>query len=121
VDEIIFWLTGHTAESLQDAIDVKIDLETFFAEAPRFQPNASLIKGVVCGVRVEDVEDETTRKIRFLDKLSTSCQRQGMERFWPICLGRLRQFIIHCDGMGGQQVPVMRPLFSFSTEPPNQR
>jgi hypothetical protein len=69
VDEVIFWLTGHTAKSLQKAIDAKIDLETFYAEAPRFQPNASLIKGVVCGIRVEEVEDETMRKIRYLDKL----------------------------------------------------
>jgi hypothetical protein len=69
VDEIIFWLTGHSADSLRKAIEAEIDLETFFAEAPRFQPNASLIKGVVCGVRVEEVEDETMRKIRYLDKL----------------------------------------------------
>jgi hypothetical protein len=69
VDEIIFWLTGHSADSLRKAIEAEIDLETFFAEAPRFQPNASLIKGVVCGVRVEAVEDETMRKIRYLDKL----------------------------------------------------
>ena len=69
VDQIIFWLTGHTAKSLQKAIDAKVDLETFYAEAPRFQTNASLIKGVVCGVRVEEVEDETMRKIRYMDKL----------------------------------------------------
>jgi hypothetical protein len=69
VDEIIFWLTGHRAGSLQKVMDANIDLETFFAEAPRFQPNASLIKGVVCGVRVEEVEDDTMRKIRYLDKL----------------------------------------------------
>jgi hypothetical protein len=69
VNEIIFWLTGHKAESLQKAMDAQIDLETFFAKAPRFQPNARLIKGVVCGVRVEEVEDETMRKIRYLDKL----------------------------------------------------
>jgi hypothetical protein len=69
VDQIIFWLTGHTAASLKKAMDAEIDLETFFAEAPRFQPNASLIKGVVCGVRVEEVADETMRKIRYLDKL----------------------------------------------------
>jgi hypothetical protein len=69
VDEIISWLTGHDAKSLRKAIEAKIDLETFFATAPRFQPNASLIKGVVCGVRVEEVEDETMRKIRYLDKL----------------------------------------------------
>ena len=53
---------------MQKAIDAKIDLETFYSKAPRFQPNASLIKGVVCGVR-EEVEDETMRKIRYLDKL----------------------------------------------------
>ena len=69
VDEIIFWLTGHTAKSLQKVIDAKVDLETFYSKAPRFQPNATLIKGVVCGVRVEEVEDETMRKIRYLDKL----------------------------------------------------
>jgi hypothetical protein len=69
VDEIIFWLTGHQAKSLQKAIDAKTDLETFFAKAPRFHPNAGLIKGVVCGVRIEDLEDETMRKIRYLDKL----------------------------------------------------
>ena len=69
VDEIIFWLTGHKAKSLQKAIDAKIDLETFFAEAPRFQPNARLIQGVVCGIRVEEIEDKTTRKIRYMDKL----------------------------------------------------
>lgn len=69
VDEIIFWLTGHKAASLKKALDAKIDLETFYAEAPRFQPKASLIKGVVCGVRVEDVEDDTLRKLRYLDKL----------------------------------------------------
>src|SRR5262249_50687211 len=69
VDEIIRWLTGHTAKSLQKAIDGEIDIETFYAKAPRFQPNASLITGVVCGVRVEEIEDETMRKIRYLDKL----------------------------------------------------
>ena len=69
VDEIIFWLTGHRAKSLQKALETEIDLETFFAKAPRFQPNASLIKGVVCGVRVEDIEDRTMRRIRYLDKL----------------------------------------------------
>jgi hypothetical protein len=69
VDEVICWLTGHQAKSLQKAIDAEVDLETFFAKAPRFQPNAHLIKGVVCGIRVEEIEDETMRKIRYLDKL----------------------------------------------------
>ena len=69
VDEIITWLTGYGPEGLKKAIDSGVDLATFYAQAPRFQANASLIKGVVCGVRVEEVEDETIRKIRYLDKL----------------------------------------------------
>ena len=69
VDEIIFWLTGHRTESLKKALDAGVDLETFYAEAPRFQPNAKLITGVVCGVRVEEIEDVTMRKARYLDKL----------------------------------------------------
>jgi hypothetical protein len=69
VDEVIFWLTGYRAESLKTAIDAKTDLETFFAEAPSFHPNATLIKGVVCGVRVEEIEDITMRRVRYLDKL----------------------------------------------------
>jgi hypothetical protein len=81
VDEVIFWLTGHKAGSLKKAIDAEIDLETFYAKAPRFQPNASLIKGVVCGVRVEDVEDDTMRKIRYLDKLIDElAQGKAMEK-----------------------------------------
>ena len=81
VDEIIFWLTGHTAKSLQKAIDAKIDFETFFAESPRFQPNATLIKGVVCGIRVEEIEDETVRKVRYLDKLIDELARgKAMEK-----------------------------------------
>jgi hypothetical protein len=81
VDQVIFWLTGHKAESLKKVIDAKIDLETFFAQAPRFQPNASLIKGVVCGIRVEEIEDETTRKIRYMDKLIDElAQGKAMEK-----------------------------------------
>ena len=69
VDEIIFWLTGHTANSLKRVMNAKTDLETFYAEAPRFHPKAKLISGVVCGVRVEDVEDPLMQQIRYLDKL----------------------------------------------------
>jgi hypothetical protein len=68
VDKIIFWLTGHTAASFKKVLDAKTDLETFY-EAPRFQPKARLITGVVCGVRVEDIEDITMRRARYLDKL----------------------------------------------------
>jgi hypothetical protein len=69
VDEVIFWLTGHKAATLKKVLDAETDLETFFAKAPRFQPNAKLITGVVCGVRVEEIEDVTMRRIRYLDKL----------------------------------------------------
>ena len=69
VDQIICWLTGYSQVELQRQIELESDLETFFAQAPLFNPNASLIKGVVCGVRVEDIEDPLMRKVRYLDKL----------------------------------------------------
>ncbi|CUL68411.1 TPA: DUF2200 domain-containing protein [Listeria monocytogenes] len=69
VDEIIFWLTGYDQDSLQQAIDQAIDFETFFAEAPKMNPNASLITGVICGYRVEEIEDKLMQQIRYLDKL----------------------------------------------------
>jgi hypothetical protein len=69
VDEIIRWLTGYDAAGLQRQIRDKVDFDTFFAQAPALHPNASLITGVVCSVRVEDVEDPLMQKIRYLDKL----------------------------------------------------
>ena len=69
VDRIICWLTGYSDEGLQQQIQQGSDLETFFARAPAIHPNSSLIKGVVCGVRVEEVEDPLMKKIRYLDKL----------------------------------------------------
>ncbi|EDP7435170.1 DUF2200 domain-containing protein [Listeria monocytogenes] len=69
VDEIIFWLTGYDQDCLQQAIDQAIDFETFFAEAPKMNPNASLITGVICGYRVEEIEDKLMQQIRYLDKL----------------------------------------------------
>ena len=69
VDRIICWLTGYSEAQLREQIALESDLESFFADAPRFNPNASLIKGVVCGVRVEDVDDPLMRDIRYLDKL----------------------------------------------------
>ena len=69
VDAVIAWLTGYRGEVLQRALDTKVDFETFFAQAPRMNPNAGLITGVVCGVRVEDVADPLMQKIRYLDKL----------------------------------------------------
>ena len=69
VDQVICWLTGYTQAGLQQQIKKETDFETFFAQAPAFNPNSSLITGVVCGVRVEDVKDPLMRKIRYLDKL----------------------------------------------------
>lgn len=69
VDKIIFWLTGYTKQSLQKQIDRKTDFETFFAEAPALNPNVSKITGVICGYRVEEIEDKLIQKIRYLDKL----------------------------------------------------
>lgn len=69
VDTIIYWLTGYDEQTLQEQIDRKNDLETFFAEAPQMNPNVSKITGVICGYRVEEIEDELMQKIRYLDKL----------------------------------------------------
>jgi hypothetical protein len=69
VDQIIRWLTGYTQKALDGQIEKQNDFETFFAQAPAMHPNTSLIKGVVCGIRVEEVEDPLMQKIRWLDKL----------------------------------------------------
>lgn len=69
VDEVICWLTGYTREGLKKQIEAESDFETFFAKAPKVNPNASLIKGVVCGIRVENIDDPLIRNVRYLDKL----------------------------------------------------
>lgn len=69
VDEIICWLTGYSQEELEAQLERQVDFETFFAEAPQLNPARSIIKGVVCGLRVEDIEEATMREIRYLDKL----------------------------------------------------
>lgn len=69
VDEIIFWLTGYNQETLQQQIDKNSNFETFFAQAPQLNPNASQIKGMICGYRIEDIEDKLVQKVRYLDKL----------------------------------------------------
>ncbi|MCF7807047.1 MAG: DUF2200 domain-containing protein [Candidatus Marinimicrobia bacterium] len=81
VDEIICWLTGYDQAGLERVLSDKIDFETFFADAPKMHPNTSLITGVVCGVRVEEVEDPLMQKIRFLDKLIDELARgKAMEK-----------------------------------------
>ncbi len=69
VDQIICWLTGYNQSGLQQQIEHENDFETFFAQAPAMHPKSSLIKGVVCGVRLEEIEDPLMQKIRYLDKL----------------------------------------------------
>jgi len=69
VDAVICWLTGYNPRQLERQLKKQTDFETFFKEAPKLNPSRTLIKGVVCGVRVEDVEDPTMREIRYLDKL----------------------------------------------------
>ncbi len=69
VDAIICWLTGYSQQELERQLEKQTDFETFFKEAPKLNPSRTLIKGVVCGVRVEDIQEPTMREIRYLDKL----------------------------------------------------
>lgn len=69
VDQVICWLTGYDEAGLQRQIELENDLETFYAQAPAFQPNAALITGLVCGIRVEEIQDPLMQKVRYLDKL----------------------------------------------------
>lgn len=69
VDEIIFWLTGYDKDTFREQLLKETDVETFFTQAPHMNPKVTLIKGVICGCRVEEIEDELMRKIRYLDKL----------------------------------------------------
>ena len=79
VDQVIRWLTGYTQAQLRKQIDQEVDFETFFVKAPAMNPATGLIKGVVCGVRVEEVEDPLMRKIRYLDKLIDE-----LAKGWPM-------------------------------------
>lgn len=69
VDEVIRWLTGYTPKGLETQLKKKTDFETFFAQAPRLNPSRSLITGVICGVRVEEIKDHIVQSVRYLDKL----------------------------------------------------
>ena len=81
VDEIIRWLTGYSQKELEGILEDKTDFETFFAEAPGLNPSRCLIKGVICGIRVEEMEESTMKEIRYLDKLIDELARgKAMEK-----------------------------------------
>jgi hypothetical protein len=81
VDEIIGWLTGYGPDQIEIELEKQTDFETFFADAPRPNPSRALITGVVCGVRVEEIEEPTMREIRYLDKLIDELARgKSMEK-----------------------------------------
>lgn len=85
VDSIISWLTGYDQKTLEQLIDNKTNFEDFFAEAPQINPNCSKIKGLICGYRVEEIEDELMQKIRYLDKLIDELARgKKMEKILRI-------------------------------------
>jgi hypothetical protein len=69
VDEVICWLTGYSRQELEGQIEKRTDLETFIAEAPELNPSRALIKGTICGIRVEEIEEPTMRELRYMDKL----------------------------------------------------
>ena len=81
VDEIIRWLTGYSQKQLEDRLNRKTDFETFFTAAPKLNPSRTLIKGVICGVRVEEIQDPIMREVRYLDKLIDELARgKAMEK-----------------------------------------
>jgi hypothetical protein len=81
VDEIVFWLTGYSRKTFEAQLEKRKDFEAFFAEAPRLNPARTLIKGAICGVRVEDITEPTMREIRYLDKLIDElAQGKAMEK-----------------------------------------
>lgn len=81
VDEIISWMTGYTPSQLDDVIENQTDFETFFAKAPKMNPNRKLITGLICGIRVEEMEESTMKEVRYLDKLIDELARgKAMEK-----------------------------------------
>jgi hypothetical protein len=81
VDQIILWLTGYSQQELQHHLDQRTDFETFFANAPRLNPSRTLITGVICGIRVENIEEPLMRELRYLDKLVDELARgKAMEK-----------------------------------------
>jgi len=89
VDEIIRWLTGYSQQALEEHLEQQTDLETFITEAPQLNPSRSLIKGVVCGVRVEDIEEPLMQELRYLDKLIDELAKgKAMEKILRASIGK---------------------------------
>ena len=85
VDEIILWLTGYSAEAFEALLADRTDFETFFAKAPKLNPARETITGVICGVRIEQIEDPLMREIRYLDKLIDELARgRQMQKIWRV-------------------------------------
>jgi hypothetical protein len=103
VDEIIRWLTGYGQDRLEAQVESGADIETFFAEAPELNPDRGLIKGVICGVRVEEIEDPTTQSARYLDKLIDELAKgKAMEKI-------LRKQVAAADSSPGSRKSPRRP------------
>lgn len=98
VDEVIYWLTGYDQVGLQNQLDKNVDYETFFNEAPQINPNAAKITGVVCGVRVENIEDPLMQKIRWLDKLVDELAKGNP---WRRFCGMRSAFLDWCWALSG--------------------
>ena len=97
VDQVIRWLTGYTQAGLQKQIEKENDFQTFFAQAPAMHPNTSLIKGVVCGVRVEEVDDPLMQKVRYLDKLIDELAKEAWRNSAAITSKKsIRSFFSAC-------------------------
>jgi len=93
VDEIILWLTGYSQKEFEAQLKKQTDFETFFAQAPLMNPSRTLIKGVICGVRIEEIEEKTMREIRYLDKLVDELAK-----------GRPMEKILRNFGVGSQGI-----------------
>lgn len=104
VDEIIRWLTGHSQESLDAELAARTDFETFFGRAPRLNPARALITGVVCGIRVETIEEPLMRELRYLDKLIDELAK-----------GRKMERILRGRGVAAPELGIVSPEFFDDT------
>ncbi len=108
VDEIVRWLTGYSQKGLETQLQKKTDIETFIANAPRLNPSRALIKGVICGVRVEDIREPTMREIRYLDKLIDELAKgRAMEKILRSATEK-NELELHSDPRSQDALPAIR-------------